>query len=168
MAERIGIVLHTLDNGMAEVVTDRRNACGGCEKSHGCRTCLASSKMVSTVQNPAGAGQGDVVSIYLKESALWTGAVFLYIVPILWLMAGAFVGSSLGRNWSMGETGAAILLGLLGLALGFLMARVISKSSSFGPKIVPRIVRVVEHAKTKEEHGHHNGINTTPTAACCG
>jgi sigma-E factor negative regulatory protein RseC len=168
MAERIGIVLRTFDNGIAEVVTDRRNACGGCEKSHGCRSCLTSAKMVSTVRNPTGAGQGDMVSIYLKESALWTGAVFLYIVPILWLMAGAFVGSSLGRNWSMGETGSAILLGLLGLALGFLMARVISKSSSFGPKIVPRIVRVVEHAKTKGEHGHHNGINTTPNATCCG
>lgn len=168
MAERIGIVLHTLDNGMAEVVTDRRNACGGCEKSHGCRTCLASSKMVSMVQNPAGAGQGDVVSIYLKESALWTGAVFLYIVPILWLMAGAFVGASLGSNWAIGETGAAILMGLLGLAFGFLMARIISKSSSFGPKIVPRILRVVEHSKTNGEHGHHNGINTTPNAACCG
>lgn len=84
--------------------------------------------MVSTVRNPAGAAQGDVVSIYLKESALWTGAVFLYIVPILWLMAGAFIGASFGRNWDMGETGAAILMGLLGLALGFMMARVISKS----------------------------------------
>jgi sigma-E factor negative regulatory protein RseC len=168
MAERIGIVLRTFDNGTAEVVTDRRNACGGCEKSHGCRTCLASSKMVSTVQNPAGADQGDVVSIYLKQSALWTGAAFLYIVPILWLMAGAFIGASFGRNRDMGETGAAILFGLLGLAVGFMMARAISRSSSFGPKIVPRIVRVVEHAKTKGEHGHHNGINTAPNTACCG
>ena len=168
MAERIGIVLHSFDNGMAEVVTDRRNACGRCEHSHGCRSCLTSAKMVAMVRNPAGAGQGDVVSIYLKKSALWTGAVFLYIVPILWLMAGAFIGASFGRNWDMGETEAAILMGLLGLALGFMMARIISKSSSFGPKIVPRIVRVVEHAKAKGEHGHHNGINTTPNAACCG
>jgi sigma-E factor negative regulatory protein RseC len=168
MAERIGVVLQTFDNGMAEVVTDRRNACGGCEKSHGCRSCLTSAKMVSTVRNSAGAGQGDVVSIYLKEPALWTGAVFLYIVPILWLLAGAFVGASLGSNWEIGETGSAILMGLLGLALGFLMARVISKSSSFGPKIVPRIVRVVERAKTKGEQGHHNGINTISSAACCG
>ena len=36
MAERIGMVLHTCDNGMAEVVTDRRNACGGCEKEGNC------------------------------------------------------------------------------------------------------------------------------------
>ena len=167
MAERIGIVLHTLDNGMAEVVTDRRNACGGCEKSHGCRSCLTSSKMVSTVRNIAGAGQGDLVSIFLKESALWTGAVILYIIPILWLMAGAFIGASFGRDWDMGETGAAILMGLLGLALGFIMAKVISKSSSFGHKMVPRIVRVVEHANTKGEHDH-SGINTSPSDACCG
>ena len=167
MAERIGLVLETLDNGMAEVVTDRKNACGGCEHSHGCRSCLTSAKMVAMVKNPVGADQGDVVSIYLKESALWTGAVFLYIIPVLWLLTGAFVGASLGSDLKIGETGAAILVGLFGLALGFLMTMAITKSSSFGPKFVPQITRVVEHAKTERDTGNP-GIKTTPRAACCG
>ena len=167
MAERIGMVLQTLDNGMAEVVTDRRNACGGCENSHGCRSCLTTAKMVALVRNPVGADQGDVVSIFLKESAQWTGAVFLYIIPVLWLMAGAFVGASVGSNWEMGETGASILVGLLGLALGFMMTIAISKSSSFGPKLVPQIIRVVERAKTNGER-NNLVIKSTPNAACCG
>jgi len=161
------LVHHVFDNGMAEVVTDRRNACGGCEHSHGCRSCLTSAKMVAMVKNSIGADQGDVVSIYLKESALWTGAVFLYIIPVLWLMAGAFVGASVGSEWQMGETGGAILVGLLGLALGFMMTMAISKSSSFGQKIIPQIVRVVQRAKTNGEKSN-TGINTTPNAACCG
>ena len=166
MAERIGLVLHRLDNGMAEVVTDRKNACGGCEHSHGCRSCLTSAKMVATVKNPVGADQGDVVSIYLKETALWTGAVFLYIIPVLWLLAGAFVGASIGGNWEIGETGAAILVGLLGLALGFMMTMAVTRFSSFGPKLVPQITRIVERAKTEREKGSP-GIKTTPSSACC-
>ncbi len=167
MAERNGLVLHTFDNGMAEVVTDRSNACGGCEHSHGCRSCLTSAKMVAMVKNPIGADQGDVVSIYLKESALWTGAVFLYIIPVLWLMAGAFIGASVGNEWQIGETGAAILVGLFGLTLGFMMTMAISKSASFGPKLVPQITRVIERAKTTGVKSA-TSINTTPNAACCG
>jgi sigma-E factor negative regulatory protein RseC len=168
MAERIGLVLQTFDNGMAEVVTDRRGACGGCEDSHGCRSCLNSAKLITMVRNSAGAGEGDVVSIYLKESALWTGAVFLYIVPILWLMAGAFVGASVGSGWATGETGGAILLGLLGLAIGFVLVRLISTSASFGPKIVPRIVRVVEHANPNGDREHDHAFDATLKSACCG
>lgn len=83
-------------------------------------------------------------------------------------MAGAFVGAGLDGDWRIDETGAAVLGGLTGLAIGFRMTMAISKSSSFGPKFVPRIVPVVERANTKGEHGHRNGINTTLNPACCG
>jgi sigma-E factor negative regulatory protein RseC len=121
MAERIGLVIHTFDNNTAEVVTDRRNACGGCEHSKGCRSCLTSAKMLSTVQNEVGARPGDVVVIHLTEAALWTGAFLLYIIPILWLITGAFFGASFGKTWFGDESAAALIFGLLGLALGFLI-----------------------------------------------
>jgi len=143
MAERIGLVIHTLDNNTAEVATDRRNACGGCEHTKGCRSCLTSAKMVSTVQNSVGARPGDLVVIHLTEAALWTGALLLYIIPILWLITGAFLGASFGNSWFGGESGAAIIFGLLGLALGFLMAFYISKSSGIRLKLIPQIVRIV-------------------------
>ena len=167
MAERTGMVLRSYEDGTAEVVTDRRNACGGCESSHGCRSCLTGAKMVAMVQNPVGAEQGDVVSIYLKESALRAGAVLLYIIPILWLMAGAFVGDGLGSNWRIGATGTAVLGGLAGLALGFMMALGISRSSRFGSGMVPKITRVIERAGTTGGHGHAE-IDTTSSAPCCG
>ncbi|MFZ0728461.1 MAG: SoxR reducing system RseC family protein [Desulfobacterales bacterium] len=167
MAERTGLVLQSFDNGMAEVVTDRRNACGGCEKSHGCRSCLTSAKLVATVQNPVSAVKGDVVLIHLTESALRAGAVLLYIIPILWLMAGAFVGDGLGGNWRIGATGAAVLGGLTGLAIGFIMARSISRSASIGPSLIPRIVRVVERGASQDKRAHAI-IDTHPTSPCCG
>lgn len=143
MAEQFGLVIHTFDNNTAEVVTDRRNACGGCEHSKGCRSCLTSAKMVSTVQNTVEARVGDVVVIHLTEAALWTGALLLYIIPILWLITGAFLGASFGKTWFLGESGAALIFGLLGLAFGFLMAFYISKSSGVRLKLIPQIVRIV-------------------------
>ena len=146
MAEQIGLVTKTFENDMAEVVIDRKNACGGCGQAQGCRTCLAGGKMVARVRNPVGAGRGDVVSIYLKDSTLWTGAVFLYIIPVLWLAAGAFIGAGVGADWTMGQTGTEILFGLSGLALGLLMTMGIAKSSRFRQEIIPRIVRILHHA----------------------
>ncbi len=149
MAEHIGLVLNTFENKTAEVVTDRKDACGGCADIHKCRTCLTSSQLVATVQNSIGARQGDVVSIYLEDSALWTGAVLLYIIPVLWLMLGAIIGNGLGSDWRIGETGAAIFLGLSGLVIGLTITTFIARSSNFGKKITPRIIRIVEHGKEK-------------------
>jgi sigma-E factor negative regulatory protein RseC len=147
MAEQIGLVFKECENNMAEVATDRKDACSGCAEKAKCRTCLTSARIISTVQNPIGARKGDVVSIYLKESALWTGAVFLYIVPILWLLAGALIGNGIGSDWPTGKTGTAILLGISGLIIGLIITMVISRSSKFGPKITPRIIRIIERGK---------------------
>jgi len=167
MAERRGLVIKTFENNTAEVVTDRRGACGGCGHSQGCRSCLTSAKMVSTVQNAAGARPGDVVLIRLKESALWTGAILLYFVPILWLMTGAFIGASFGKSWSMGESAAAIIFGFLGLALGFLLTLYISKSSGVRFKLVPQIVRVVERSQTIKASGASGAQASALHQACC-
>jgi positive regulator of sigma E activity len=84
-----------------------------------------------------------MVVIHLTEAALWTGALLLYIIPILWLITGAFFGASFGKTWFPGESAAAIIFGLLGLAFGFLMAFYISKSSGARLKLTPQIVRIV-------------------------
>ena len=62
MAEHIGIVIKKESDRYAQVVTDRKGACGGCQSTpHGCRSCLASAKMESRVANPLGAQAGDLV-----------------------------------------------------------------------------------------------------------
>jgi len=123
--------------------------------------------MVSTVQNAVGARPGDVVLIHLKESALWTGAMLLYIVPILWLMTGAFIGASFGESWSIGATGAAIIFGFLGLALGFALTLYISKLSGVRFKLVPQIIRVVERSQTIKGAGGNSIQASSLHHACC-
>jgi len=160
MAEHLGLVLNTFENKTAEVRTDRKDACSGCADTHKCRTCLTSAHVVATVQNPIGAAQGDVVSIYLEDSALWTGAVLLYIIPVLWLLAGAAIGNGLGSGWRIGQTGGAILLGLSGLVIGLLITTFISRSTQFGKRLMPRIVRVIEHREGADAAGHPDMVGS--------
>lgn len=144
MREHVGLVLNTFKDRRAEVATDRRNFCSGCQDTRNCRACLTGARRVVTVQNSAGARQGDVVSLCFEDSGLWTRVLWLSIIPVLWLMAGAMIGSGLGGDWEIGETGGAILLGLSGFAIGFAMIAIVSNSLKLVLKIPPRIIRVIE------------------------
>lgn len=146
MAEHVGLVLNTFEDRTAEVIADRKDFCSGCQDTSRCRTCLAGARRLATVQNTVGARQGDVVSIYLEGSTLWKEDLLVYIIPTLWLMVGVAIGSGLGSEWKIGETGGAILLGLSGFAIGFMIMFIISKSLKFILEMTPRIVRIIEHS----------------------
>lgn len=145
MPEHVGLVLNTFEDKTAEVIADRKDFCNGCKDTRMCRTCLTGARRTTTVQNPVGACRGDVVSIYLEGSTLWTEALLLYIIPVLWLMSGAIIGSGLGSEWKIGKTGGAVFLGLSGFVIGFMIIFIISKSLKIVQEIAPRIVRVIEH-----------------------
>jgi sigma-E factor negative regulatory protein RseC len=79
MAEHIGIVIKTESNNYAQVVTDRKGACGGCQSSPGgCRSCLTGAKMESRAANPIGVKPADLVKVHLSSANLFTGAAILY------------------------------------------------------------------------------------------
>lgn len=146
MMKHVGLVLNTSKDRKAEVATDRRDFCSGCKDTRNCRACLAGARRVVTVQNTVGARQGEVVSLCLEDSPLWTGALWLYVIPALWLLAGTMIGSGLGEDWQIGETGGAILLGLSGFAVGLIMIAIVSSLLKLAMKITPRIIGVIEHS----------------------
>ena len=151
MAEHIGIVIKTEPNNFAQVLTDRKGACGGCQSTpHGCRSCLASVKMESRVANPLGAEPGDLVKVFLSSSNLYTGAAILYLLPILGLLLGAFIGiwasTALGLSKSFGSIGGAAA----GLGLGY-VAVVAPADAHLGRQLDNLETRTVV-AETKMNH----------------
>ena len=166
MARRIGLVTAVKENGMAEVVTDRKGGCGGCEQSHGCRSCLSGAKLVSSVQNPIGAESGDVVTIDLAGKGLWSGALLFYVFPVLCLIAGAGIGTDLRQVWFLGETSTPVVLGILGLGIGLLITVLISRSALGDSLLRPRITHIMEKVA-----GQSSGEKTTSKdeteASCC-
>jgi positive regulator of sigma E activity len=161
------MVTRAVTEGTAEVVTDRSGACGGCDSARGCRSCLTSAKIVSTVQNPVGAKSGDVVTIDIASRGLWTGALLFYVFPVVCMLGGAAAGAHFGRLWFDGETGLSILFGLLGLAAGLLTTWLFSRSPSGNALLRPRISGIVAPSSPAG-----TGANPQPPAGrntgCCG
>lgn len=68
----------------------------------------------------------------------------LYLIPIVFLLIGALIGSSAAARLGMGESGSALLFGLIGLAIGFLMVRTFSTRLRADSGLVPKIAQVID------------------------
>ena len=144
MAENIGIVIKAEADNHAQVVVDRKGACGGCQPTGGgCRSCLASAKIQSRVANPVSAKVGDHVKIHLSSANLFSGAAILYLIPVLGLLIGAFTGawaaSEFGFSDSFGSIGGA----MTGLAVGFSVVIILGRRPGICRRIVPTITQIV-------------------------
>ena len=116
------VVTKTSSKGLSEVLTERRSACGGCQTTQGCNTCLSTAKIKAKVHNPIGAQTGDLVEIQMDNQAIWQGAMILYGFPLMGLIVGAIVGASVDVQWFAGESTLSVLAGLAGLILGLALA----------------------------------------------
>ncbi|MCB1920794.1 MAG: SoxR reducing system RseC family protein [Candidatus Competibacteraceae bacterium] len=135
-------------NGYAWVEIERRSACGGCQASSGCGTATL-SKIWSGRQARTRAISdlplcpGDEVIVGLAEGVLLYGALLAYLLPLALMLAGALLGEAVFA--SAGEE-PVILLGALGLGLGFLAVRAASWRWRDDVRFQPVVLRRAEAA----------------------
>ena len=146
MAQEEGLVTSISENGWAEVVADRRDACGDCDASHSscCASLGGSSKMVIKAMNRAGARAGDLVSITLKSGTVIQGAAIFYLIPLVGLIIGAGIGSKSNLGLPVSKTAAGILFSFAGLALGFLITAAITRWLAAKQVFTPVITHIVK------------------------
>ena len=160
MAEHIGIVIKTESRGFAQVVTDRKGACGGCQStSDKCSSCLASAKMESRVANPIGAEPGDLVKVYLSSDKFFTGAAILYLLPVLVLLIGAFTGVWVAKIYGFTEISGSISGALAGLGVGYAAVMAVDRSPRIRQRIMPTVTAIVTSK---------SGIPNSKRVSCCG
>ena len=122
-----------LRGDMAEVVTLRRSACGGCEARAGCGTSLLAAwlpqrRLTFELPNLIGAEAGDTVIVGLDERLLQRGSLLLYALPLGGLLSGALLGELLFLHLGLPSELGAVLTGLLGLTAALLMVRRLTSS----------------------------------------
>jgi sigma-E factor negative regulatory protein RseC len=160
MAQHVGIVIKTEPGNYAQVLADRKAACGGCQStSDGCLSCLTSAKIESRVANPVNAHAGDLVKIRLSSTNLLTGAAILYLLPIIGMLIGAFAGvlvsTAFGLTQIIGSIGGAIT----GLIVGYAAVITLDRSPSIRRRMMPTITTIL---------AHNVGIPYIKNASCCG
>jgi sigma-E factor negative regulatory protein RseC len=167
MTERYGLVVNVFDNRTAEVMTDKRSACSGCEDTRNCKSCLAGGeKVVAVVRNEPHADPGDIVVVEHTKGGIWSGAALFYLLPVIALMAGAFAGGIFAGGRGMDESGGAVLFGLAGLVIGLLAVVFASRSAYAAKHLVPRIVRIAERGNGRRLNGIHKTLAASARSCC--
>lgn len=117
------------------VEAERQSTCGQCQARKGCGTGLLAKHVgqrfsriaISTEQDLT---VGQEVMVAIPEHALLSGAVMMYLLPLLLMFAAAV----LARFAGAGEL-AQILAGLLGLTAGFYWVKRQLKTSNPGVRV---------------------------------
>ncbi len=129
--------------GYAWVEIQRRSACGGCQAGDGCAT-AALAKIWSGGQvrvraiSELSLQPGDAVIVGLADGVLLRGALLAYLLPLALLLAGALLGQAVFAG--AGEE-PVVVSGVLGLGLGFLAVRVLSRRFRDDVRYQPVVLR---------------------------
>ena len=163
MIEETGQVVEC-QGRFAWVETRRASTCGSCSASKGCGTAtlakvLGQRRTRTRVLNDLGAGVGDEVVIGLPEQALVRGALAVYLVPLLGLLAGGLFGAYLAQRLLVADPELfTMALGGLGLAGGVVwlrrFARSIGEDSRYQPVILRRVAAMVPPSLPIGSAGH--------------
>ena len=81
MADTKGVVVSINDEGWAQVVTERLDACANCAAKNSCHSTCSSVKIETKALNEVGASVGDHVSISLNTRTVLKSAAALYPCP---------------------------------------------------------------------------------------
>jgi len=159
MSEEQGIVVRLQDDGMADVMTEKKGGCESCGASHSCCSFGTGDKMISRARNRIGARTGDQVSLELSSGLFVKSAAVVYLLPIIGFIVGAAVGSSLNHAIGIGARTGAVLFGLGGLGVGFLATIMISKWTSVKGILTPEITKIITR-------GSSDGISVAVDPVC--
>lgn len=143
MAQGHGFVTSVREDGWAQVVTERKDACENCGASHCCVSFGTKSEMLAMALNKAGAKEGDYVSLILRSGILLKAAAVMYLIPVIGLVLGAAMGSGLNTGLPISETTSVIVFGFAGLFLGFIITALMSKWMSGNSNLTPVISRII-------------------------
>lgn len=105
-----GVVTKLLPNSMAEVAVARSTACGG--NCGSCEACAFQNTLKTLATNGPGAVPGQRVVVETSSSVIFGAAMLVYIMPLLFFIAGYAAASILGAS-----EGICILVSFLALAL---------------------------------------------------
>ena len=88
------------EDGTAQVICIRESACSGdCHKCSGCGA--AKEAILLVVENPIGAGVGDLVNIRSETGPVLKAAAVLYMLPLVLFFAGYALAVALDQSGAL-------------------------------------------------------------------
>lgn len=131
------------------VETIRKTTCGTCAAQKGCghgmmnRISEGRRSLIRALPGklkPAECAVNDEVSISIPEEVILRGSLIVYILPLLVMLLGAWIGASL---FPLSQDPAGGLGAVLGFALGFALVRLHASKHHNDSSLQPVLVAVV-------------------------
>jgi sigma-E factor negative regulatory protein RseC len=136
---RTGVV-RAIQGRMALVVTRMEPECESCQAKDACSTFGGGGANAEiTARNTAGAEVGDIVTISMAGSSLIKVSFFVYMLPILALIAGIVLGHGLSMVIPVNENILVGVFGLFGFSGTFVWLKKKGDSLANRPGFVPEI-----------------------------
>ncbi len=138
MATEEGIVTKT-NSHTAWVKTTKTSACESCAAKSSCTVLGGGKEMEVEAINNAGAKVGEKVVISFESAPLLKATFMLYVLPILFLLVGAFIGDTLAPSFDMDRSLCSLLMGLLFFVVSIKFVKSkgnkLAKTDAYRPKI---------------------------------
>lgn len=141
MIEESGTVL-AIKDGIAQVETIRTSSCNSCRARHACgHRAIAkvsnSNRMLMQVAAPDSLQVGQHVTVGIPEDTLLQASMWMYLVPLLGLVAGAALPSLVTEQTLVSVVGA-----IGGFAGGLWAAKRKSSMEADNPDFHPRVIKI--------------------------
>ncbi len=147
MTTEEGVVVE-VSGRMARVRTQKTGACESCSAKSSCHVLGGGKEMEVEVVNIAAAGIGDRVLIAFETASLVKASFLIYVLPILGMMAGGFLGQGIASylGWNSAASSIVTAFGFLGLSFVFVRA----KGNRMSRKEIyqPKIIRILDRASS--------------------
>ena len=127
------IVVKILPNSMAEVVVTRSTACGS--NCGNCESCIFQSELKAIANNRIGAKPGQRVVISSSSKTVFSAALLVYIMPLLFFLVGFAVSSIFGAS-----EGVCVLVSFFFLAVSAVVLIVSQKKKGSAKQITYDII----------------------------
>ncbi len=149
MIEEVGTVVELKGKRTAMVLCEKSSFCNSCASSGACNLGDDSRSRTVEAHNLIGAEVGDKVKVAADTKTFLQSSFLLYIVPLVALVIGAIVGSTLGVMFDFGidPNLLSAIFGVFFLIGSFLVIRVGSnalQADQFMPKIIAVLQNDVE------------------------
>ena len=142
----------------AEVLLTGTEACKSCAARQACNTLGGNTKKL-LLKNTLKASPGDAIEFIVEEKGVVVSSIIVYLIPLLFLISGIWIGSVVHADFSIDQDSGAILGGIVGICLSFILIKAFNPYFRRKSIFVPQMHRILN----KENNGKN--INNEPSCA---
>jgi len=145
MVTEEGIVIE-VDDRSAWVKATKTGACESCSTRSSCHVMGGGKEMKVNAINELGANVNDRVLMSFDTSSLLKASFFLYILPVLGLMIGAFTGQAIAPFLHMDPSTGSVIVAILFFLVMVMVIKTHGNKMAEKREYQPKIIKIL-HTK---------------------